>query len=120
MEFFDFELQNSAHISVKSGLSGITFLLIMVKFLGSFYSTLEFGHVVIISGSIKKSAETFILNFLSENTSGDIPFHMNFTFGDGNSQIIRNTKINGEFGAAETSGGMFTKEKNPLKPGDKD
>lgn len=92
----------------------------MVKFLGSFYSTLEFGHVIIISGSIRKNAETFILNFLSENNAGDVPFHMNFIFGDEKSQIIRNTKINGEFGAAETSGGMFTKENNPLKAGDKD
>lgn len=92
----------------------------VVKFLGSFSATLEFGHVIIVRGIIKRSAENFILNFLSENESGDIPLHMNFTFGDDNSQIIRNTKLNGEFGAAETSGGMFTKEKNPLKPGDKD
>lgn len=92
----------------------------MVKFTGSFHSTLEFGQVIIISGSIKKSAETFILNFLSDNSAVDIPFHMNFIFGEEKNQIIRNTKINGEFGTAETSGGMFTKEKNPLKPGDKD
>lgn len=91
----------------------------MVKFSGSFHSTLEFGHVIIINGTLSKSAETFIFNLLSENESGDIPFHMNFIFGDEKSQIIRNSKINGEFGAAETSGGMFTKEKNPLKPGDK-
>lgn len=90
----------------------------MVKFIGSFHSTLEFGQVVIISGTIRKSAENFTLNLLSENAS-DIPFHMNFVFGE-NSQIIRNTKINGEFGAAEASPGMFIKEKNPLKSGEED
>lgn len=89
----------------------------MVKFVGSFSSTLEFGHVVIISGTIRKSAENFTLNLLSDNSSADIPFHMNFVFGE-NSQIIRNSKIHGEFGAAENLGGMFTKEKNPLKAGD--
>lgn len=91
----------------------------MVKFVGSFSSTLEFGHVIIISGTIKKSAENFTLNLLSDNSSADIPFHMNFVFGE-NSQIIRNSKINGEFGAAENMGGMFTKEKNPLKAGDQE
>ena len=90
----------------------------MVKFVGTFHSTLEFGQVVIISGAIRKSAENFTLNLLSENAS-DIPFHMNFVFGE-NNQIIRNTKINGEFGAAETSPGMFIKAKNPLKSGEKD
>lgn len=89
----------------------------MVKFVGSFSSTLEFGHVVIISGGIKKTAENFTLNFLSDNSSIDIPFHMNFAFGE-NCQIIRNSKINGEFGAAENSAGMFNKENNPLKAGD--
>lgn len=91
----------------------------MVKFTGTFQSTLEFGQVVIISGSIKKSAENFTLNFLSENVTTDIPFHMNFVFGE-NCQIIRNTKINGEFGAAENTPGMFTKEKNPLRSGETD
>lgn len=90
----------------------------MVKFVGTFHSTLEFGQVVIISGAIRKSAENFTLNLLSENSS-DIPFHMNFVFGE-NSQIIRNTKINGEFGIAENGVGMFIKEKNPLKSGEKD
>jgi hypothetical protein len=87
----------------------------MVKFIGTFHSTLEFGQVIIVGGTIKKSAENFTLNLLSENAS-DIPFHMNFVFGE-NSQIIRNTKINGEFGAAENFPGMFTKEKNPLRSG---
>lgn len=59
------------------------------------------------------------MNFLSENSSTDIPFHMNVVFGD-NQQIIRNTKINGEFGAAENTVGMLTKEKNPLKSGESD
>jgi hypothetical protein len=90
----------------------------MVKFVGTFHSALEFGQVLIISGTIKKSAENFTLNLLSENNS-DIPFHMNFVFGD-NSQIIRNTKINGEFGAAENFPGLFTKEKNPLRSGETD
>lgn len=90
----------------------------MVKFVGTFHSALEFGQVIIVGGTIKKSAENFTMNFLSENTS-DIPFHMNFVFGD-NSQIIRNTKINGEFGAAENFPGMFTKEKNPLRSGEID
>lgn len=92
---------------------------IMVKFTGSFHDTLEFGQVIIISGTIKKSAENFTLNLLSENNSSDIPFHMNFVFGE-NCQIIRNTKINGEFGAAENTPGMFTKEKNPLRSGEVD
>lgn len=91
----------------------------MVKFVGGFHSTLEFGHVVIISGTIKKSADNFTLNFLSENSTSDIPFHMNAVFGE-NNQIIRNTRINGEFGAAENSAGMFTKEMNPLKAGERD
>lgn len=91
----------------------------MVKFVGTFQSHLEFGHVVIISGKIRDAAENFILNFLSENNASDIPFHMNVVFSE-NSQIIRNTKINGEFGAAENLPGMFTKERNPLKSGETD
>lgn len=91
----------------------------MVKFTGTFQSTLEFGQVIIISGSIKKSAENFTMNFLSENVAIDIPFHMNFVFGE-HCQIIRNTKINGEFGTAENMPGMFTKEKNPLRSGEID
>lgn len=91
----------------------------MVKFVGTFHSTLEFGQVIIISGKIKNSAENFTLNLLSEKSLSDIPFHMNFVFGE-NCQIIRNTKINGEFGAAENSPGMFTKEKNPLRSGEID
>jgi hypothetical protein len=89
----------------------------MVKFVGTFHSALEFGQVIIISGRIKKSAENFTLNLLSESASSNIPFHMNFVFGE-NCQIIRNTKINGEFGAAEDLPGMFTKEKNPLRSGE--
>lgn len=90
----------------------------MVKFVGSFNSPLEFGHVVIVSGKIRDAAENFTLNLLSDNAS-DIPFHANVIFGE-NCQIIRNTKINGEFGAAETSGGILTKEPNPLKSGEDD
>jgi hypothetical protein len=90
----------------------------MVKFVGAFHTTLEFGHVVIISGKIKNSADNFTLNFLSENIA-DIPFHMNAVFGDKN-QIIRNSKIHGEFGAAENTSGMLTKEKNPMKSGKED
>lgn len=91
----------------------------MVKFTGSFHSMLEFGHVIVISGQIRNSAENFTMNLLSENNAADIPFHMNVVFGE-NGQIIRNTKINGEFGAAENMGGMFTKERNPLKSGEID
>lgn len=91
----------------------------MVKFLGTLHSTLEFGHVVIVGGKIKDAAENFTLNFLSENSALGIPFHMNVVFGE-NGQIIRNTKINGEFGAAENTSGILTKEKNPLKSGEKD
>lgn len=90
----------------------------MVKFLGSLHSPLEFGHVIIIGGKIRVEAENFTLNFLSENNASDIPFHMNVVFGE-SGQIIRNTKINGEFGAAETIGGMITKEKNPMKSGER-
>jgi len=43
---------------------------------------------------------------------------MNVVLNQNDSQIIRNTKLNGEFGAAETSSGIFTKEKNPLLPGE--
>lgn len=67
----------------------------MVKFVGTLHSHLEFGHVVIISGITKKNAEHFILNFMSDKTSSDIPLHMNVVFGE-REQIIRNTKINGE------------------------
>ncbi|XP_070504243.1 galectin-9-like isoform X2 [Chironomus tepperi] len=90
----------------------------MVKFTGSFQSPLEFGHVIVISGIARKTAENFFINFLGDKASGDIPLHLNVVFGE-NEQIIRNTKINGEFGAAETSPGMFTKERNPLKSGDR-
>lgn len=91
----------------------------MVRFLGAFHTTLEFGHVVIIGGKIRDEAENFTMNFLSEHNTSDIPFHMNVVFGE-NEQIIRNTKINGEFGAAENMVGMFTKQKNPLKSGESD
>lgn len=89
----------------------------MVKFVGSFYSPLEFGHVFIIGGKIKDSAENFTVNLISDRN--DIPLHMNIVFGE-HGQIIRNTKLNGEFGAGENIGGMITKVKNPLKPGEKD
>jgi Galactoside-binding lectin len=89
----------------------------MVKFVGSFNSTLEFGHVIIISGKLKEPAENFTLNLLGDNGLYDVPFHMNVVFGE-NSQIIRNTKINGDFGTAENMGGMLTKEMNPLKSGE--
>jgi Galactoside-binding lectin len=89
----------------------------MVKFVGGFHSTLEFGHVIIISGHIKENAENFTLNLLGNYNAHDIPFHMNVVFGE-RSQIIRNTKIHGEFGAAENAPGMFTREPNPLRPGD--
>lgn len=91
----------------------------MVKFVGSFHTPLEFGHVVIIGGKIRDDAENFTLNFLSEKNASDIPFHMNVVFGD-NEQIIRNTKINGEFGIAEDLPGMLTKQRNPLKSGESD
>jgi hypothetical protein len=89
----------------------------MVKFLGSFQTTLEFGHVVIVGGSVSENSENFILNLLSDDPKSDIPFHMNFVFGD-NCQVIRNSKINGDFGVAETLPGMLTKQLNPLKSGD--
>lgn len=66
----------------------------MVKFVGTLHSPLEFGHVLIISGITKKNAENFILNFMSDKTSNDIPLHVNVVFGE-SQQIIRNTKING-------------------------
>jgi hypothetical protein len=91
----------------------------MVKFRGSFHSPLEFGHVVIIGGVTKHSAENLIIDLLSDKNTSDTPLHVNVVFGE-NEQIIRNTKINGEFGAAETSPGIFTKQKNPLKSGDDD
>lgn len=91
----------------------------MVKFLGAFHTTLEFGHVVIIGGKIRDGAENFTMNLQSEANTSDIPFHMNVVFGE-NEQIIRNTKINGEFGAAENMVGMFSKQKNPLKSGEFD
>lgn len=90
----------------------------MVKFTGGFFSPLEFGQVIIIGGKIKENAENFTLNLLSDN-SLDIPLHMNVVFGE-NGQIIRNTKINGEFGVAENIGGMLQKVKNPLKAGERD
>lgn len=89
----------------------------MVKFTAGFHSTLEFGHVIIISGKTRDNAENFTLNLLGDNNAYDIPFHMNVVFGE-NSQIIRNTKINGEFGTAENTAGMFYKETNPLKSGE--
>ncbi|CRK90942.1 CLUMA_CG004632, isoform A [Clunio marinus] len=83
----------------------------MVKFTGYFHNNLEFGHVVILGGKIRETAGNFTLNLLSEDDSLDvprnIPFHMNVVFGE-NGQIIRNTKIHGEFGAAENASGMFT------------
>lgn len=88
----------------------------MVKFTGSLYSPLEFGHVLIVSGKSTASAEKFVLN-LTNNNALDIPLHMNVIFGEKN-QIIRNTKINGEFGAAENMGGMITKQMNPLRAGE--
>lgn len=90
----------------------------MVKFTASFYLPLEFGHVVIVSGKIKEAAENFTLNLISDNNALDIPLHMNVVFGE-NGQIIRNTKLNGEFGAGENMGGMITRVRNPLKPGEK-
>lgn len=88
----------------------------MVKFEGSLHSPLEFGHVLIVSGTSTASAEKFVLN-LTNNNALDIPLHMNVIFGEKN-QIIRNTKINGEFGAAENMGGMITKQMNPLRAGE--
>lgn len=88
----------------------------MVKFFATFHSELSFGQVIIISGIVRKSAENFTLNLLSDKNSFEIPLHVNVVFGE-NEQIIRNTKLNGEFGAAENLGGMLTKEKNPLKQG---
>lgn len=67
----------------------------MVKFTGTFHSPLEFGHVIVVGGVAKRTAEHFIINFLSDKSSSDIPLHMNVVFGE-NEQIIRNTKINGE------------------------
>lgn len=68
----------------------------MVKFSGTLHSPLEFGHVIVISGKAKRNAENFILNFMSDKTSSDIPLHVNVVFGE-KEQIIRNTKLNGEF-----------------------
>lgn len=76
--------------------SSLCFLEIkMVKFTGSFQSPLEFGHVIVISGIARQTAENFFVNFLGDKASGDIPLHLNVVFGE-NEQIIRNTKINGE------------------------
>lgn len=88
----------------------------MVKFAGSLFAPLEFGHVLIVSGKSTTSAEKFVLN-LTNNNALDIPLHLNVIFGEKN-QIIRNTKINGEFGAAENMGGMITKQMNPLRAGE--
>lgn len=74
----------------------------MAKFTGTFYSSLEFGHVLIIGGVTKRNAENFTLNFHSDKTSTDIPLHLNVVFGE-RAQIIRNTKINGELGILKKS-----------------
>jgi hypothetical protein len=66
----------------------------MAKFSGTLTANLEFGHVIVISGVIKRQAENFIVNLMSDKTSKDIVLHMNFIFGE-NEQVIRNTKING-------------------------
>lgn len=91
----------------------------MVKFTATFHSALEFGHVIIVGGCVTETSESFTLNLLQDdNPKSDIPFHMNFIFGD-DSRVIRNTKINGEFGAAETMPGIFTKKSNPLNAGER-
>lgn len=89
----------------------------MVHFIGSFYSPLEFGHVIIVSGKVSENAEIFTLNFLADKNCYEVPLQIHVKFGD-DEQIIRNSKINGELGTAETESAFNYKEKNPLKSGD--
>ena len=89
----------------------------MVHFIGSLYSPLEFGHVIIVSGKVSKNAEHFTLNFLADKNGYEIPLQIDVLFGaDG--QIIRNSKINGQLGVAEIEPAFNGKETNPLKSGD--
>jgi hypothetical protein len=77
---------------------------------------LEFGCVVIISGKSSVNANNFIIRFCSEKNFNELPFNINVIFGK-YQQILRNSKINGMFGADENSPSMLTKEMNPLKSG---
>lgn len=92
----------------------------MVKFTATFHSTLEFGHVIIVGGRLTATSENLTLNLLADDDPNplDIPLQMDFVFGD-SSRVIRNTKINGEFGTPETMPGMLTRQSNPLAAGEK-
>lgn len=89
----------------------------MVHFIGSLHSPLEFGHVIIVSGKVSENAEYFTLNFLADKNGYEIPLQIDVLFG-AEGQIIRNSKINGQLGAAEIEPAFNGKETNPLKSGD--
>ncbi|CAO1381748.1 unnamed protein product [Diamesa hyperborea] len=88
----------------------------MVHFIGSLHSPLEFGHVIIVSGKVSENAEHFTLNFLADKNGYEIPLQIYVSFG-AEGQIIRNSKINGQLGAAEIEPAFNGKEANPLKSG---
>lgn len=90
---------------------------IMVRFIGSFFSPLEFGHVIIVSGKVSENAENFTLNFLADKNGYEIPLQMYVLFGE-EGQIIRNSKINGQLGVTEIEPTFNGKVPNPLKSGD--
>lgn len=85
-------------------------------FSGSFCTPLVFGHVVIISGKIKDAAKSLEISLAADTNNFDIPLHMEVIFGD-DARIVRNTKLNNQFGAKEDGDG-FAKIRNPLKSGD--
>ncbi|CAO1408990.1 unnamed protein product [Diamesa serratosioi] len=90
----------------------------MVHFIGSLYSPLEFGHVIIVSGKVSEKAEIFQLNFLADKNGYEIPLQIDVIFGE-DGQIIRNSKINGQLGTAEIEPAFNGKVTNPLISGDR-